>query len=255
MEKRFSFILTIVLIFALNIVSGQDPFYTTDRNLPCIERKFYVYVHVTLDSLGNTNISKEQIRQHLQNANKAFAPICISFDYCKIDTVRDYSFDFIDDEIEVGLIMSRFHKSRRLNLYFTGAVMSEEINSFSIHNGITKEDSCVVIVPKSGLGLMHELGHTFGLLHTFDIQNGIERADGSNCESAGDLICDTPADPGILPPEDCSFNHKFPDENGDYYRTEIGNFMTHYFCAHCFYTTEQYEKMAETYLNSTFKMW
>jgi len=133
--------------------------------------------------------------------------------------------------------------------------MSTATNSFSFFNGITSEDSCVVIVPKNGRGLMHELGHTFGLLHTFETKYGTEKVDGTNCDTSGDLICDTPADPGIPVDNNCVFKYDEPDLNGDYYKTEIGNYMSHFFCAHCYFTTEQYEKMAATYLNSTFKMW
>ena len=41
--------------------------------------------------------------------------------------------------------------------------------------------------------LAHEVGHWFDLLHTHDSQFGLECVDGSNCEVAGDLVCDTPA--------------------------------------------------------------
>jgi len=41
--------------------------------------------------------------------------------------------------------------------------------------------------------LEHELGHYFGLYHTFTTTFGAECVDGSNCSIAGDLICDTPA--------------------------------------------------------------
>ena len=44
--------------------------------------------------------------------------------------------------------------------------------------------------------MLHEIGHYFGLYHTFEsVANGEEFADGSNCATAGDLICDTQADP------------------------------------------------------------
>jgi hypothetical protein len=39
----------------------------------------------------------------------------------------------------------------------------------------------------------HEVGHNLGLIHTFG--GSSECADGSNCTTAGDQICDTPADP------------------------------------------------------------
>lgn len=45
--------------------------------------------------------------------------------------------------------------------------------------------------------LAHELGHYFSLLHTHSTSNGDELVDGSNCLNAGDLFCDTPADPRL----------------------------------------------------------
>lgn len=43
----------------------------------------------------------------------------------------------------------------------------------------------------------HELGHCLNLLHTHSTSNGIEYINGSNCSTAGDLVCDTPADPEL----------------------------------------------------------
>lgn len=247
--------LTIFCTILWSSTFGQDPLYLKNKNLPCVERTFFVYVHIAVDSVGDTNMPLQRLDSLFKAANDAFAPICISFDYCKIDTIVDYSFDDIKDEIEVGLVTSRFQKKRRINLYFTDKVLDERVNSFSVHNGITKSDECIVIVPKSGKGLMHELGHTFGLYHTFEAKFGLELVNQSNCATAGDLICDTPADPNIGPNIPCEFISNLKDPNGDFYKTEIGNYMSHHFCAHCFFSREQYELMAKNYLNSTFKMW
>jgi ELWxxDGT repeat protein len=49
--------------------------------------------------------------------------------------------------------------------------------------------------------LSHELGHVMGLPHTHGYTNTgttDELADGSNCTTAGDRFCDTPADPNLL---------------------------------------------------------
>jgi len=172
-----------------------------------------------------------------------------------MDTVVDYSYSYIGDEVEINLLTSRFQKKRRINVYFVDSLFNRKVNSFSVHNGINKPESCVIVVPKNGTGLIHELGHTFGLYHTFEKKFGVEAVNQSNCSTAGDLICDTPADPDSLPGKDCYFVYASPDGNGDYYRTEVGNYMSHFFCAHCFFTTRQYEIMAENYLNSLVKIW
>ena len=43
----------------------------------------------------------------------------------------------------------------------------------------------------------HEVGHYFHLYHTHETYFGNECVSGDNCTVAGDLICDTPADPNI----------------------------------------------------------
>ena len=45
--------------------------------------------------------------------------------------------------------------------------------------------------------LAHEVGHYLDLYHTHETYYGDECPDGSNCGSAGDKLCDTPADPKL----------------------------------------------------------
>ncbi len=42
----------------------------------------------------------------------------------------------------------------------------------------------------------HEIGHALGLYHTHEDSNKV-KLDGSDCSISGDLICDTPPDPGL----------------------------------------------------------
>jgi hypothetical protein len=60
----------------------------------------------------------------------------------------------------------------------------------------------LAVVDPNGLNtLTHEVGHCLGLYHTHETGLGYEKVDRvggcTNCESAGDLLCDTPADPGL----------------------------------------------------------
>jgi hypothetical protein len=81
--------------------------------------------------------------------------------------------------------------------------------------------------------LVHEFGHYFGLLHTFDTQNGVETVNGDNCATAGDMICDTPADPGpmyavYVNQSTCEMADFREPVTGLMYRPMINNFMSYY---------------------------
>lgn len=99
--------------------------------------------------------------------------------------------------------------------------------------------------------LTHEMGHYWGLEHTFA---GPELANGSDCTTAGDAICDTPADPYMGPPldqylTDCIFTGMMQDPNGDWFDPDVGNIMSYYSGCRCHFSYQQYERMAQTYLN------
>ncbi len=106
----------------------------------------------------------------------------------------------------------------------------------------------------------HELGHTFNLIHTFGDNNGtagttelVTRGAGANCATAGDLLCDTPADPYGKPGANlindangCPIynpNSTARDANNMPYSPSIQNIMSYYFpCTHNF-TPGQYDRM------------
>jgi hypothetical protein len=101
------------------------------------------------------------------------------------------------------------------------------------------------------------LGHYFDLDHTFSGE-GIELANGSNCSTAGDGICDTPADPYVdtEPVSDyvdgnCIFISKKKDVNGQFYDPDVSNIMGYYQQCRCLkFTHDQYAKMANHYLSN-----
>ncbi len=46
---------------------------------------------------------------------------------------------------------------------------------------------------------VHEMAHIFQVLHPFETALGTECSSGSNCGTAGDLVCDTPPSPPLFP--------------------------------------------------------
>lgn len=97
--------------------------------------------------------------------------------------------------------------------------------------------------------LGHELGHALGLPHTHGYTNTgttTELVDGSNCETAGDHFCDTPADPNLLNyiTSSCVYTGNLVDANGDQYVPNTHNLMS-YTYSHCpdHFSEEQSERM------------
>ena len=91
------------------------------------------------------------------------------------------------------------------------------------------KNSCVT----NDSSLAHELGHFFSLIHTHGPDNNkmtTELADGSNCDTDGDGICDTPADP-MLSCDNinnfCEFTGIETDANGHAFNPDTGNVMSY----------------------------
>jgi len=103
--------------------------------------------------------------------------------------------------------------------------------------------------------LPHELGHSFSLYHTFGNSSSgtdelVTRGAGANCTTAGDELCDTPADPyGKTGATTVYFNGcetytgSITDAQSQTYTPSVTNIMSYYFpCTHDF-TPGQYERI------------
>lgn len=118
-------------------------------------------------------------------------------------------------------------------------------------SGINSTYGVVVVNHAFGAGdrtMTHEVGHCFGLLHTF--QSGC----GSNCSNSGDNICDTPPVDASTQScsstqNSCSNDANGPDPYGADVVDQIENYMSYDICQNMF-SLEQ-ESAMEFYLNST----
>jgi hypothetical protein len=96
------------------------------------------------------------------------------------------------------------------------------------------------ITERLAVTLTHELGHYFELDHTFgdyEIGTGPDangkgtdelvtrNLEEGNCESAGDGLCDTPADPNYY--HGCGLNGNLTDRKGKLYVPDAGNYMSY----------------------------
>jgi len=83
--------------------------------------------------------------------------------------------------------------------------------------------------------LAHETGHVFSLYHTHETRFGLDCSEWFDCYNKGDLICDTPADPGLQGHvnERCEYDNyaNYPEEcatwAGTPYHPLVNNIMSY----------------------------
>lgn len=123
-----------------------------------------------------------------------------------------------------------------VNAYFVDTAYGSSggtIGGYARFPWLLPNDYFVVVnnsTAENGATVAHEMGHYFGLLHTFETANGVELVNGSNCGSAGDLLCDTPADGFHTFGDSSGFSCDYSsgtDANGDAYVSDETQIMSY----------------------------
>lgn len=256
---KISLNIFLAVLFLFPLAGEAQDLHTRAKDLPCLNKNFNVFAHIVLDSLRQTGITTAAIEADLASTNKYFAPICVTFSLCGIDTIHNYNYDSIATSQEYAEVTGYFTARDRINIFITGELDEPTKCGFASLGGVASNGYIYLKKGCTPGTLVHEMGHYFGLPHTFE-GNGDELVNGSNCETAGDGLCDTPADPYDPNDEEavyldgCEFIYLGLDDNGEFYQPDVGNIMSYYGCD-CGFTRDQYLKMAETYNSSAKKLW
>lgn len=211
---------------------------------------FMVQHHIVRKSNGREGLSSDVLPKIIEDMNKAFLGSDIQFYSCRdinyIDSDTYYDFN----RTQQRNLSSAHNVADAINIYYFNSILhpdgtacgyapypSDTSNFIAINNGGNK--NCKPIGPLT----IHEMGHFFGLPHThldkWSPSEEEERVDGSNCKTAADRFCDTPADPNLwdsilaIPKVDvdknCKYTHTYleADENGDRYSPNTANHMSY----------------------------
>lgn len=242
--------------------------YDADRIQGLIEVP--VKVHIVQDGNGLGHVDIHQLQTAFEQLDRYFLPAYIRFvplgDYNYINKAAYYD---LDKKTEESLLCSSNDVPHVINLYLVGTI-SEGATQYCGYTYYPKDldrnidriilsQDCLM----DGVSLARQMGHYFSLFPTaglgLDDIATQEFVDGSNCATAGDEICDTPADPGLKladVDERCGYIGRQQDLSGRkrFYKPNTRNIMSDnprlYCCNH--FTPEQYKRIryALIYLRS-----
>ncbi|WP_062060028.1 zinc-dependent metalloprotease [Aquimarina longa] len=193
-------------------------------------------------SLNKLNDFMDELNEYYINAN-------INFIVCDVKYVNsDNLYDFHQNQEH---LITSHDNYEAINIYYFNSVTT---NSGSV-GGYTyspqgNSENRIYMRSAQGLStITHEMGHFFTLYHTHGKTNTgttDELVNGSNCTTAGDELCDTPADPNLFGEVSfsCIYNGSSTDANGQLYSPDTRNIMS-YSRSNCrdHFSQEQYNRI------------
>lgn len=230
-----------------------------------------VFFHICEPTQGTLiDVTEDQINLEFKHLVGAYAADNICFVNAGYDRIYNTALDTFNFSNDNKNIFLPYGIQNCITIFYITKLGGTNGSSGGGASGITfgPLPTAWTIVQKSYMGkgvLEHEVGHCFGLLHTFDFKsgNGLEDIDGSNGASSADLIGDTPADPYVFNYEDatippcfsggCSYTGTCTDPKGRIdYSPPYNNTMS-YWCGFVYptgrFTTGQYTRVS-SFLNT-----
>ncbi len=195
-----------------------------------------VKAHVLRTDAGTGGLTEAQVNAAFAIMNGYYANANLEFFLCEginfIDNSTFYDFT-ISEEAD---LRAAYNVDNVINIYFANEVTNSNnagLCGYAYFPGgpevIMMNNNCAL----NGSTLSHEMGHFLGLSHTHGNSNSTltdELVNGSNCETAGDFICDTPADPqlsGSTVTTACNYIGVEFDANGDLFQPNPLNIMSY----------------------------
>lgn len=152
---------------------------------------FNIFVHILRNDDGsNAAMSDATLQTNLNRMAAFFRPHDICFTFVGRDFIDNTTWN---TNYTIGLI----NDLHAVNPHSDAIDIYVHANNFDNSGGNAYDipSPKVSVAAPSSFNFEHEIGHALGLLHTFASANGNDECpDGSNCNSAGDLVCDTEAD-------------------------------------------------------------
>ena len=225
---------------------------------------YYIPVafHVVRRSDGSGGLSEARINQALRDLNQQYEQVGFRFfrfrdgdAYWLHEIFSDNFYNGTNSNAMYNQLRQQGPVANAVNIWFVPNTGLCGLSSFpnSGVQGTIMDNACSGVSGNSST-IAHEVGHYFFLYHTHETAFGAECPDGTNCLTAGDLFCSTPADPTLSGKvqANCVYGGSTspPLSCGGQYAPQTDNLMS-YSNKDCrdLFTQEQIDKMKWTLLN------
>ncbi len=182
---------------------------------------------------GTGGLNSSQTEAVLNRLNSYYINSDIQFYmYDEVNIIRSDEYFNFNASFE-GAIAVPNDKSRVINIYFFNSLVSGGTPLCGYTRFPPSSDRVFVAYNcvTNGTTLEHEIGHYFTLYHTHGKTNTgttDELVNGANCTTAGDDLCDTPADPNLTGKvSNCIYTGNDRDANGETYSPQVANIMAY----------------------------
>ncbi len=224
-----------------------------------------ISAHIIRDSLGQKGLSEDHLITSIQQLNEIYQQVGFEFSLYSLNYINNNNFcidlskSFSYDSPEYNMAIPSLVPNT-INVFYLPNSQGNWA-SFPAHKNTFNKDWIVINKAYStdAKTLSHQIGHYFNLYHTHEDALGNELVDRSNCKTAGDELCDTPAEPSINRLGKiglhgcidilCKYACNGKDENDEKYKPNSNNLMSYALttCTNSF-TPEQITRMQQSYL-------
>ncbi len=192
-----------------------------------------VQLHIIRSTAGIGGVDPADLLEALERVNEIYYEAGLHFFPCAaINYIDNDAYTSLDMSEEAAMTATDY-ENNVINIYVADTVTSgaASLCGYAYFPGgpdvIVLATACAL----NGSTFEHEIGHYYFLFHTHETFYDPELVDGSNCLTAGDLICDTPADPTLaganLSNGGCQYIGTATDGNGDLYVPDPSNIMSY----------------------------
>ena len=204
-----------------------------------ISANIRIFIHVIRKSNKTGGQSVDAVKQALKILQNDYAPFNISFVWdCAIDYIDDDSYYFNAENHSQIFNVNKFPNG--INIYLFDDEPSGQGTGYGLANNLPGDAFLIFgnywLPPYFPLltnthVISHEMGHCLGLFHTHQFFfTCYSYANGLNCSTCGDFVCDTPADPGMsfnVSPETCEWLGSGVDIEGTPFDPDETNIMAY----------------------------